>query len=457
MIPMRLAEIAAVVDGEVHGPPGAAEVVVSGPAFHDSRAPEPAGLYVAVVGERVDGHDFAAGAHAVLGSRPTDAPTVVVADPVRALGRLARHVVAALPARVSALTGSAGKTSTKDLLAQVLAADGPTVATRANANNELGVPLTALRADPATRHLVVEMGARGGGHLAYLCDLVPPTVSAVLNVGTAHIGEFGSREGIARAKGELVEALPAEGTAVLNADDPLVSAMAARTRARVLTFGEHADVRWRGVSLDDRGHPRFELGHDGVWAPVALQVTGWHQVPNAGAAAAVALARGLALDTVAAGLSAAVADSRWRMELHDLPSGTLLVNDAYNASPDSVIAALSTLADLGRRRGGRAVAVLGVMLELGEEHVPGHTRVGTAAGELGLDAVVVIGDDAAAIAAGARAAGVGEVIVTASREDAAAWVRENAGGLDVVLVKASRGAALERVVEQLLEGDAPAS
>ena len=209
MIPMTLAEIAAVVDGEVHGD---AALTVTGPAYLDSRDPVDGGLFVAIVGEQVDGHDYVAGAHAVLGSRPTAAPTVVVADPVAALGRLARHVLDRLDATVLALTGSQGKTGTKDYLAAVLAAAGPTVATAGNLNNEYGVPITVLRADSTTAYLVVEMGARGIGHIAYLCEIAPPSVAAVINVGTAHIGEFGSREAIAAAKGEIVEALPADGS-----------------------------------------------------------------------------------------------------------------------------------------------------------------------------------------------------------------------------------------------------
>ena len=218
---------------------------------------------------------------------------MVVADPVAALGRLARHVLDRLDPTVLALTGSQGKTGTKDYLAAVLAEAGPTVATAGNLNNEYGVPITVLRADPTTAYLVVEMGARGIGHIRYLCEIAPPSVAAVINVGTAHIGEFGSREAIAAAKGEIVEALPADGTAVLNADDALTSAMASRTQARMLTFGESGDVSWRGVELDDLGRPTFEIGYDGSWLPVTLTQTGRHQVVNATAAAAMAVAAGV--------------------------------------------------------------------------------------------------------------------------------------------------------------------
>ena len=451
MIPMTLAEIAAVVGGDVHGDPA---LTVTGPAYVDSRVAEPAGIFVAIVGERVDGHDYAHGAHAVLGSRPTAAPTIVVADPVAALGRLGRHVVDRLDATVLALTGSQGKTGTKDYLAAILAAAGPTVATTGNLNNELGVPLTVTRADQDTSFLVVEMGARGEGHIGYLCEIAPPTVAAVINVGTAHIGEFGDREAIARAKGEIVEALPADGTAVLNADDPLTVAMASRTGAGTLTFGEHGDVAWRGVELDDLGRPSFEIGYAGDWRPVRLTQSGRHQVPNAAAAAAMAVAGGIPLADAAAALSTAVAASRWRMELHERGDGLLVVNDAYNANPASMAAALDALAGIGERRRRRTVAVLGEMKELGPGAVESHREVGRVAADAGIDVLVVVGDAARGIAEGARAADgwAGTVVLTAGRDEAVEWIRNNAVAEDVVLVKASRGVALEVVADELLRG-----
>ncbi|MDP2773124.1 MAG: UDP-N-acetylmuramoyl-tripeptide--D-alanyl-D-alanine ligase [Nocardioides sp.] len=450
---MTLAEVATVVGGVVHGDPA---LTVTGPAYVDSRVPVPGGLFVAVVGERVDGHDFVAGAHGVLGSRPTEAPTVVVADPVAGLARLARHVVDTLGIPVLAMTGSQGKTGTKDYLAHVLAAAGPTVATAANNNNEIGVPLTVLRADETTDYLVVEMGARGIGHIAYLCDIAPPTVAAVINVGTAHIGEFGSREAIAAAKGELVEALPETGVAVLNADDDLTAAMAGRTRARTLTFGDAGDVSWRAVALDELGRPTFELGYAGEWRPVTLTQTGAHQVANAAAAAAMALAVGRPLAEVAAALGSAQATSRSRMELHTRGDGLLVVNDAYNANPASMRAALDALHALGTHRAGRTIAVLGEMKELGEGAAAAHREVGAAAATAGIDVVVVVGAAASGIADGVRAGrGHCELIVSAGRDAALEWVRENAGADDVVLVKASNGAALEWLAEQLLEGGPP--
>jgi UDP-N-acetylmuramoyl-tripeptide--D-alanyl-D-alanine ligase len=462
MIPMTLAEIAAVVDGRVDGDPGTR---VDGAAFVDSRAAVPGGLFVAVPGERVDGHDFAATAHdggaaAVLATRGTGVPAVLVEDPVAALGRLARHVLDTLVGTgltVLALTGSQGKTGTKDYLAAVLRAAGPTVATSGNNNNEIGVPLTVLRADARTRFLVVEMGARGVGHIAYLCGIAPPAVAAVINVGTAHLGEFGSREAIAQAKGEIVEALGSDGTAVLNADDDLTAAMSARTAARVLAFGAEAEVSWRGLVLDDLGRPSFELGHDGAWRSVRLAQPGAHQVANAAAAAAMALAVGLPLPEVAEALTASRADSPMRMELHERADGLIVVNDAYNANPASMAAAVEALVAIGTRRHRRTVAVLGVMLELGDDGAEAHREVGRLAASLGVDVLVAVGEPAAGIAAGYTSVdGPGVALVTAGRDEALAWVRENVAAEDVVLVKASRGAALEKVADGLLEeGEVP--
>ena len=457
MIEMSLAEVAEVVGGVAHG-----AASVTGAAFVDTRTPEPGGLFVALAGERVDGHDFAsaagdAGAVAVLGSRPTDLPTVVVDDVTAALGLLARHVVDRLPdVVVLAMTGSQGKTGTKDYLAHVLSEAGPTVATRGNFNNELGVPLTVLRATPETRYLVVEMGARGVGHIAELCRIAPPHVAAVLNVGTAHIGEFGGREAIARAKGEIVEALAADGTAVLNADDHLVAAMAARTSATVTTFGDGSaghspDVSVSEVTTDEIGRQSFELAHRGSYATVHLAQVGAFQWRNAAAAAAMALAAGLDLDTVADSLADAGPASRWRMELTERADGLVVVNDAYNANPESMRAALETLAGIGSRSGRRTVAVLGEMRELGDEAAAAHRGTGAYAAEIGVDVLVAVGPGAAAIAEGFRAGGTGGVTIpTAGRDEAVDWLRHNVSAADVVLVKASRGAALELIADDLL-------
>jgi UDP-N-acetylmuramoyl-tripeptide--D-alanyl-D-alanine ligase len=388
----------------------------------------------------------------VLGSRTTGVPTVVVDDPVLALGLLARHVVDVLRPAVVALTGSQGKTGTKDYLAHVLAGFGPTVATAGNHNNEIGVPLTVLRATADTAYLVVEMGARGIGHIGYLCRIAPPTVAAVINVGTAHLGEFGSREAIGVAKGEIVEALPADGVAVLNAGDEVSAAMASRTAAPVLTFGATGDVSWRGLDADDLGRPLFELGYHGEWHPVRLTQSGTHQVLNAAAAAAMAIALGLPAGRVAELLSSAAPASRWRMELRERADGLIVVNDAYNANPDSMRAALDSLVAIGRGRSGRRIAVLGEMKELGDERDGSHRGVGAYAARDGVDVLVTVGQVAALMAEGARSVDGwrGETVLTAGRDEALAWVRENVAAADVVLVKASRGAALEHLADGLL-------
>ena len=456
MIAMTTAEIAGVVGGVAHG-----DATVTGPAFFDSRAVEPGGLFLAVAGERVDGHAYAegavaAGAAAVLGTRPTRVPTVVVDDPVVALGLLARHVRDRLPdLTVLALTGSQGKTGTKDYLAQVLATAGETVATAGNLNNEIGVPVTVLRAGETTRFLVVEMGARGVGHVSYLCGIARPTIAGVLNVGTAHLGEFGTRETIARAKGEIVEALPADGVAVLNQDDALVRGMGDRTPARVVLFGEDAtsDVRLSDEDTDDLGRPSATVTWDGQSARLTLQQVGHHQLSNAAAAAAFALAAGVPFDQTVRALDEAVPLSRWRMEVVDRPDGLRVINDAYNANPDSMRAAIGTLAHIGLGRSGRTVAVLGEMKELGDTAAAEHREVGADVARAGIDVLLVVGPEAGPMADGARSVTdwAGTAMPVADREAALAWLRENIAAGDVVLVKASRGASLEHVAQGLVE------
>jgi UDP-N-acetylmuramoyl-tripeptide--D-alanyl-D-alanine ligase len=460
VIPMTLSEIAEVVGGHL-ADAGDGTAVVTAPTFVDTRTPEHGGLFLAVGGEHVDGHDFAAaavagGAVGVLGARPTGLPTVVVEDPVLALGRLARHVVDTLRPTVLALTGSQGKTGTKDFLAQLLAPAGPTVWTEGNRNNEIGVPLTVLHTTPQTRFLALEMGARGVGHIAELCAIAPPRVAAVLNVGTAHLGEFGSREAIAAAKGEIVEALPVDGTAVLNADDELVCDMARRTPARVVSFGVSGDVAWRRLELDELGRPSFELGYDGGWAAVHLLEVGAHQVANAAAAAAMATAAGVPWADVVAALGTARSLSPWRMALHRRPDGLVVVNDSYNANAASMKAALDALAAIGDKSGRRTIAVLGEMLELGDESEEQHAEVGAHAAGSGLDVLLTVGAAATAIAAGARRTPgwQGEIVTTAGRDQAGEWLRHNVGARDAVLVKASRGAALEHLADVLLDGPA---
>jgi UDP-N-acetylmuramoyl-tripeptide--D-alanyl-D-alanine ligase len=445
-IALSLREIAAITGGRVEGDNS---VTVTGPAVLDGRKAEPGGLFVAFAGERADGHDHAAqagraGAVAVLGSRPTALPTVVVTDTRAALQALAAHVVARLRGglTVAALTGSSGKTGTKDLLAAVLAGAAPTVATAGSFNNELGVPLTMLRASPATRFLVLEMGARHVGDIARLTGLVAPDIAVVLNVGRAHIGEFGSREAIARAKGELVRGLAPGGTAVLCADDPRVAAMRSLTHGPVLTFGRspEADVRVLGLEQDRLGRPSFVLRAAGATAHVALPLVGAHQAVNAAAAAAAALAAGVPLDAAAAALSTATLSGR-RLEVRDLACGATLLDDSYNANPDSTRAALDALAAV---EGGRRIAVLGAMLELGDTGEAEHRAAGAYAAARA-DVVAAVGEGARAIADGAGGRG----LFLADNGAAAAWLRGEVAAGDVVLVKASRGARLDEVAAAL--------
>ncbi|MEV4555933.1 UDP-N-acetylmuramoyl-tripeptide--D-alanyl-D-alanine ligase [Kitasatospora sp. NPDC049285] len=461
MIALTLAEAAQAVGGTLDGADPAA--LITGPVVTDNRRIEPGGLFVCVLGERVDGHDFAGravadGAVAVLATRPVGVPAILVDDVVVALGRLARAVVArATDVRIVALTGSAGKTSTKDLIGQLLTMHGETVFPAGSHNNEIGHPLTALRIAPTTRHLVMEMGARHKGDIEYLTGITPPTVGVVLNIGTAHLGEFGSKEGIAEAKGEMVEALSADGVAVLNADDPLVRAMSSRTRARVVLFGESPDahVRATDVRLDATGRPQFTLSTPAGSAAVQLRLYGEHHVSNALAAAAVAVELGMPVDRVAEALSEAGALSRWRMEVVDRADGLTVVNDAYNANPESMRAALRALATMAGRgpERRRTWAVLGEMRELGEDSLDEHDTIGRLAVRLDITKLVAVGGrEAARMELGARNEGSwGEESVLVSDADAAIeLLRSQVRPGDVVLVKASRSVGLEKVAEALL-------
>jgi UDP-N-acetylmuramoyl-tripeptide--D-alanyl-D-alanine ligase len=467
VIPLSLAQIAQITGGELAGD---ATALVTREVVIDSRRAGPGGLFAAVAGEHADGHDFAAdaiaaGAVAVLATRPVPVPSVLVADVEAALAALARYVIDLLPAaQIAGITGSSGKTSTKDLAAQLAERLGPTIAPAGSFNNELGLPLTVLRADPSTRYLVLELSARGLGHIAQLCRIAPPRYGVVLNVGRAHAGEFGGLDRVAQAKGELVEALPADGVAILNADDPRVMAMAARTQARVVTFSAaprpprttHApSIRAADVRLDDLGRPSFTLLTPEGSALVALQLHGAHHVPNALAAAALARELGLGRADIAGVLSAAVARSQWRMEVHRRADGVTIVNDAYNANPESVRAAIEALTHLARD--GRGFAVLGYMAELGEISRASHEEIGVFAARAELAGLIAVGPEAEPFLAGARQvrSWPGQALAV---PDGAAAVDVLANQLkpgDVVLVKASRAAHLEGVAVSLIQGGDP--
>ncbi|MFI5781555.1 UDP-N-acetylmuramoyl-tripeptide--D-alanyl-D-alanine ligase [Nocardia sp. NPDC051570] len=531
MIEMTLREIADLVGGTLHDVSDPA-VTVTGAVEFDSRRIESGGLFLALPGEHVDGHDYAAaavaaGAVAVLAARPVGVPAIVVepfpgekragelegseragelegseragelegserageqgegseragrpggsgqsyalahdtdgsgAAVLAALAKLARAVVDRLVAAngltVVGITGSSGKTSTKDLLASVLAPLGPVVAPPGSFNNEIGHPWTALRATAETRFLVLELSARGHGHIKALTEIAPPSVGVVLNVGTAHLGEFGSREAIAQAKGELVEALPVDGVAVLNADDSNVAAMASRTAARVVTVGQaaSADVRATDITLDEAARARFTLSAKGSHAEVRLAVHGEHQVGNALAAAAVALECGADLETVARTLSSATVASAHRMDVRTRADGVTVINDSYNANPDSMRAALKALVTMSRagEHPRRSWAVLGEMAELGEESVIEHDRIGRLAVRLDVDRLIVIGTGRPShgMHQGAVMEGSwGEESVLVPDIDAAIALLDNeiAAG-DVVLVKASNSIGLWAVAQHL--------
>lgn len=470
MIPMSLSRIAALTGGRLHGisEQEASALVVDGPVVTDSREAGPGGLYVARVGESMDGHQFVgsardAGAVAALTTREVeDLPCVVVDDIQDGFVALARGVLQAHPEiTVIGITGSSGKTSTKDLLASVLSAAGPTVAPVGSLNSEVGVPLTVCRIADDTRFLIVEMGARGMGHIEYLADIAEPTIGIVLNVGTAHVGEFGSREAIGRAKAELVAALPDGGLAVLNADDPVVRAMVGQTAARALLVGasHEAGLRATDIDLDGAGRPSFTVSGDGVEAEtrVALPLHGEHHVGNALAVIAVALECGMAMGDVAEALADARPASRWRMEVTERADGVTIINDAYNANPDSMRAALKALVAMGRGR--RTWAILGSMLELGDESTTEHDAIGRLAVRLNVSRLVVVGETARPMASGAQHEGSwGDEAVWVPDADAAYELlsRELAAG-DVVLFKSSRDAGLRWLGDRLAGLSAPDS
>ena len=481
MIPLTLAEIADATGGRLHN--ADPTTLVTGSVEFDSRQAGPGGLFVALPGDRVDGHEFAEkavaqGAVGVLAARPVAAPAVVVppvtdahtrsvaltgdtdgsgAAVLAGLARLAREVVDRLAPRgltVVGVTGSSGKTSTKDLIAQVLEPMGPTVAPPGSFNNELGHPWTVLRADEQTRHLVLELSARGHGHIKALCETAPPRIGVVLNVGTAHLGEFGSREGIAQTKGELAEAVAEDGVVILNADYPLVRAMADRTKAKVVLVGESPDahVRAEDVELDDHARATFTLVAPQGRARVVLGLYGGHHVGNALSAAAVGLELGATVDEVAQRLAQARRLSARRMEVTTRADGVTVVNDSYNANPESVGAALRTLARMSDDGQRRTWAVLGVMGELGDEGAAAHEQIGRLAAQLHIDRLVAVDEQAVGIQHGARLEGFKgeEPVLVPDVEAATALLNAELRPGDVVLVKASKVAALWRVADALL-------
>lgn len=447
---LSMVEVARITGGAILGDGGA---VVSGVSI-DSRGLVAGDLFVAIPGEFLDGHDFVgdalrrgAGGLLLLRELGIDAPRVIVTEPVAALTSLARHVRDDVDPVVIGITGSVGKTGTKDLTAAVAAQRFSTVASERNLNNELGLPLTLCRIRTETEVVVCEMGARGPGQIAELCDLARPQVGIVTNVGVSHFELFGSQEAIADTKSELVAGLDESGTAILNADDPLVAAMADKTVANVITFGieSPATITAEAIRYDRLGRPTFRIStaDEGAW--VTLTQSGPHQVSNALAAAAAGRALGMELVDVAAGLERA-RSSPWRMEVVDA-SGVIFVNDTYNASPSSMTSALHAAAEMAGSS-GRLIAVLGYMAELGEIEAQEHRRVGALAASLS-SRLVVVGERAWPMAEGAIDAGMTDVVRVEGREEVLQHLDLQPG--DVLLVKGSRVARLETVVEDAMK------
>jgi UDP-N-acetylmuramoyl-tripeptide--D-alanyl-D-alanine ligase len=494
VIDLTIAEIAAIVGGRLAdiSAEQAAATRVSGTVEFDSRAVGPGGLFLALPGARSDGHDFAAaaveqGAVAVLAARPVGVPAIVVEPAARpgadanasvlehdvdgsgaavlaALARLAGAVAAKLVdggLTIIGVTGSSGKTSTKDLLAAVLTPLGEVIAPPGSFNNELGHPWTVLRATESTDYLVLEMSARHRGNIAALAAIAPPSIAVVLNVGTAHLGEFGSREAIAATKAELPQAVPSSGAVVLNVDDSAVAAMAETTAARVVRVsrerGAHnADIWADAVTLDELARPRFTLHTDAGHVDVALAVHGDHQVSNALCAAAVALECGATLEQVAAALAAAGPASRHRMQVATRVDGVTIINDAYNANPDSMRAGLKALAWMARGR--RSWAVLGEMAELGDDAISEHDNIGRLAVRLDVSRLIVIGTGRAMSAMHHGAVMEGswgaEATMVADADAALAVLRSELRAGDVVLVKGSNSAGLGALADVLIADSA---
>lgn len=426
----------------------------------DSRVLAPGACFVALVAAR-DGHDFVHDAltrgatialvgRGLTGITPRAGQAVVqVPDPLRALQRLASVARSSMDrGPVVGITGSVGKTGTKDLTAAALTPRFAVHASPGSFNNEAGLPLTLLHAPEGADAVVLEMGARFPGNIAELCVIARPTVGVITRIGMAHAGLLGGPEGVARTKGELLEALDAQGLAVLDADDPFTPGLVARTSARVVTVSANpgADLRAHSIELDDELRPTFLLETPWGSGPVRLAVRGAHQVTNAALAAAVGLAHGVPLPELAESL-AAVAPAPWRMEVSRAPSGALVIDDSYNANPSSTAAAVGALAQVNAT--GRRIAVLGEMLELGEHSEAEHAALGRLVAERGIDVLVVVGAEAAPAAAAARAVGSIEVYEVADADAAGVLVAPMVHDRDVVLVKGSRAVGLEAVARVL--------
>lgn len=451
MIVLTSRQIADIVHGELYG---AENILVSKEPVFDSREATPGSIFLALKGDFRDGHEFAQsafeqGAALALTSRRIEGPCIVVADVLNALGDLAHYVRSHLPnLKVIGITGSQGKTTTKDLLAWILRMQAETVATFASFNNELGAPLTLLRCTESTQFCILEMGARHVGDIKALCQIAKPDIGVVLEVGRAHIGEFGSVQAVAETKSELVRNLDESGIAILGRYDEFTPRMAEGLKVQVLTFGQTHEADVRAADIDIReGRAHFDLVTPQGRQAVALRLIGAHQIPNALAAAAVCTALNIPIDVIAGGLSTAEIQSKWRMELHEI-ANLLVINDAYNANPDSTAAALRTLSFFAQERGGQSWAILGRMHELGASQLEEHARIGLLAHTLGIDNLVCIG--APEFAQDLPKDSAMDLHLCDTKEEALAISNYFSPG-DVVLVKASRAEKLEELVTLLVE------
>jgi len=450
VIELKASEIAKIVGGVLHGSDIS---VTSAPVFNSTQATE-GSIFLALVGEKSDGHNyisdsFARGSVLALVTREVPERCVVVADVLVALMALAAHVRQSLPElKVIALTGSQGKTTTKDLLRHILETVAPTVAPAGNFNNELGAPITLLQCDEKTRYCILEMGARHVGDIAALCKMATPDIGVVLRVGTAHVGEFGSEELVAKAKSEMISSLKGSAVAVLGQYDAYTPAMASLHNGATVTFGEttKADIRATDIEIRE-GRPHFDLVTPAGRASVGLRIVGIHQVSNALAAAAIATNLNISIDLIAGALSTAELHSKWRMEISEL-DGLVLINDSYNASPESTEAALRTLVLFAQERGGQSWAFLGKMHELGASSQQHHSRLGTLASELGIDHLVCVGSPE--YATQLSEANAVTVHLLDSKESAGGLVSQMSQG-DVVLVKASRAEKFEEIAQLITE------
>ena len=462
MIPASAKQLADILGAELVGDP---EVSVTGSAETDSRLVSEGSIFFAKPGEQADGHDFVAdaksrGAVVAVVERRVDVEItqLVVANTVDALGVLASWLIGHLKAtgklKVVGITGSNGKTTTKNMLREILSQVGNTIAPIESFNNKVGAPISILRADLSTEFLVVEMGAEGLGSIAYLAKMAQPDVGVILKVGMAHAGEFGGIDVTARIKGELAEALGADAQLVLNADDGMVAAMKDRTKASVMWFGTSSECEyWASEISSSKFGTSFVLHWpDGDKSDIQLSILGEHHVMNALAAAAVSHGLGASKQQIVSALEAMELAERWRMQRLVRPDGVTVINDSYNASPDSMKAALQTLAQLGRM-GSRTIAVLGEMAELGEYSRHEHDSIGRLVVRLNIDQLVVVGEGAKLIHMGASQEGSwdGESQFFPSIAEALEYLRGILADGDTVLVKSSKSANLRFLGDDLME------